>query len=87
MVDERIFTLLDEGMNELAWEAEREDLRVCMERYKAGMYFVAFIGQYSAGKSYLINNLLGRELLPQGTVETTPLYPLRGRGEGASISS
>lgn len=73
MVDERIFTLLDEGMNELAWEAEREDLRVCMERYKAGMYFVAFIGQYSAGKSYLINNLLGRELLPQGTVETTPL--------------
>lgn len=100
MVDEQIFTLLDNGMNELGWETEREDLRVCRERYKAGMYFVAFIGQYSAGKSYLINNLLERDLLPQGTVETTPLltyirygaeekahlYHLDGRVEEVSLA-
>lgn len=29
------------------------------------------MGCYSAGKSCLINNLLGRELLPHGTTETT----------------
>lgn len=34
---------------------------------------MAFIGQFSAGKSYLINNLLERKLLPQGITETTPL--------------
>ena len=34
-------------------------------------FFVAFVGRYSAGKSCLINNLLGRELLPHGTTETT----------------
>lgn len=73
MLEERLFSLLDDGMEELDWVQEAEELRTCRERYETGTYFVAFIGQYSAGKSCLINNLLGRDLLPQGRVETTPI--------------
>ena len=73
MVEERLFSLLEEGLEELDHAQEVEELRACRERYEAGEYFVSFIGQYSAGKSYLINNLLERDLLPQGRVETTPL--------------
>lgn len=35
--------------------------------------FISFIGQFSSGKSSLINNILNRKLLPQGITETTPL--------------
>lgn len=52
-----------------------------------GTYFVAFVGHYSAGKSRLINNLLGRDLLPVGITETTPLltYICYGAQETAKI--
>lgn len=35
--------------------------------------FISFIGQFSSGKSSLINNILERAILPQGITETTPL--------------
>ena len=35
--------------------------------------FVAFLGQFSAGKSSLINNLIGKDVLPHKTKVTTPL--------------
>lgn len=87
MLDEQLFSLLDDGLGALGWAQERAALAACRERYEAGQYFVAFIGQYSAGKSYLINNLLGRDLLPQGRVETTPLltYIRYGAEEGARL--
>lgn len=87
MVEERLFSLLDEGMEELNMAQEAEELRVCRERYEAGTYFVAFIGQFSAGKSCLLNNILGRDLLPQGRVETTPIltYIRYGAEEGAQL--
>ena len=34
-------------------------------------YLLPFFGQYSAGKSRLINHLLGRNLLPVKSCETT----------------
>ena len=44
------------------------------EIYDRKEYIVSFLtGQFSAGKSYLINNLLKRDILPQGIVETTPI--------------
>ena len=48
---------------------------------------MAFIGQYSAGKSSLINTLLGRQILPGGRVETTPLltYISYGAAEGGRL--
>ena len=73
MVNERLFSLLEDGMTALSWQQECAELHAARERCAAGIYFIAFIGQYSAGKSYLINNLLERDLLPRGTVETTPL--------------
>lgn len=55
--------------------------------YQQKLYFVAFIGQYSAGKSCLLNNLLGRKLLPEGTMETTSLltYIRYGQQEEAKL--
>lgn len=49
--------------------------------YQQRLYFVAFIGQYSAGKSCLLNSLLNRRLLPEGTTETTPLLTYIRYGE------
>lgn len=34
-------------------------------------YMVSFMGQFSAGKSYLINNLIGKPVLPVHRSETT----------------
>lgn len=36
-------------------------------------YMVSFMGQFSAGKSYLINNLIGKSVLPVHRSETTAL--------------
>ena len=36
-------------------------------------YMVSFMGQFSAGKSYLINNLIGKPVLPVHRSETTAL--------------
>lgn len=68
-----LFTLLKEANAELNLPQEVIKLEQMQDIYNKKEYFVAFIGQFSAGKSYLINNLLERKLLPQGITETTPL--------------
>lgn len=80
-MDEKYFSLLRNGLDELGWEQELEDLQAMEERYHDGFYFVALIGEYSAGKSRLLNNLLQRDFLPQGKVETTPLLTYIRYGE------
>lgn len=59
---------------ELLGSAKAHDALLRMQSvYQQRLYFVAFIGQYSSGKSCLLNSLLNRRLLPEGTTETTPL--------------
>jgi len=53
-------------------------------------YLLPFIGQYSAGKSKLINKLLGRDILPTQTRETTAFltyisYAPTGQSEYAMV--
>ena len=45
-----------------------DNLIACMEEKQ---YYLPFIGQFSAGKSKLINRLIGKEILPTKSVETT----------------
>ena len=40
---------------------------------EGGRYILSFMGQFSAGKSCLINNLIGRDILPVHITETTAL--------------
>ena len=77
-MDSKIFSALSAALTEL------NDTKNHIE---SGNFFVAFIGQYSAGKSSLINNLLGRQILPGGRVETTPLltYISYGAAEGGRL--
>ena len=67
------FEPLTRAVNLLGWAEQKRILEQMARTLEDGTYFVAFVGQYSAGKSYLINNLLRRDLLPLGTTETTPL--------------
>lgn len=70
---EQKFLALTHAVEELGWEDRKHRLEVLQKNYQDANYFIAFIGQFSAGKSCLINNLLGRTLLPSGVTETTPL--------------
>ena len=45
-----------------------DNLIFCME---GKQYYLPFIGQFSAGKSKLINRLIGKDILPTKSVETT----------------
>ena len=67
------FERLTRAVDVLGWSEQKRMLEQTARTLEDGTYFVAFVGQYSAGKSYLINNLLHRDLLPLGTMETTPL--------------
>lgn len=67
---------------ELLGSTEAHDALLQMQSvYRQKLYFVAFIGQYAAGKSCLLNNLLKRRLLPEGTTEITPLLTYIRYGE------
>lgn len=70
---EKQFQALSAAIDILDWQKRRNSLRIIQENYENSQYFVAFIGQFSAGKSFLINNILGRTILPTGIQETTPL--------------
>ena len=48
-----------------------DHLIACME---GKQYYLPFIGQFSAGKSKLINRLIGKEVLPTKSVETTAFF-------------
>ena len=67
------FSLLKEANKELNLSDEIKKLEQMEEIYDRKEYIVSFMGQFSAGKSYLINNLLKKDILPQGIVETTPI--------------
>ena len=45
-----------------------DNLTACME---GKHYYLPFIGQFSAGKSKLINRLVGKDVLPTKSIETT----------------
>lgn len=67
---------------ELLGNAKTRDALLQMQSvYQQKLFFVAFIGQYSSGKSCLLNSLLGRKLLPEGITETTPLLTYIRYGE------
>lgn len=80
-MDHQIFDTLQAAMAGLNWDQEQTSLAQMRQVYEQQLYFVAFIGQYSAGKSCLINNLLNREILPEGITETTPLLTYIRYGE------
>lgn len=67
------FEILREAYQFLNWEEKATSLENLRRSYEARQYFVVFTGQFSAGKSRLINNLLGKAILPTGVRETTPL--------------
>lgn len=58
------------------------------QRMSKHEYLLPFIGQFSAGKSRLINHLLGRDILPTKSVETTAFltYISYGENEDALVS-
>lgn len=64
-----------------------EKLRNMVDMLESGKYLLAFMGEYSAGKSRLINNLLGRDILPTHVNETTALitYIQYGDSEYAEL--
>ncbi len=86
-MDAKIFSALSAALTELNDTNALEHLQEIKNHIESGNFFVAFIGQYSAGKSSLINNLLGRKILPGGRVETTPLltYISYGAAEGGRL--
>lgn len=89
MTDE-IFTALAQSAAELKRMDLAEDVWAVKERYDRGMYCIALIGQFSAGKSSLLNNILGRDILPHGRQETTAVLTFisgtqEGEEEGAQL--
>ena len=78
--------LLD-ALDYLSWDEQKETLAIRRKNVTEGNYFIAFVGQFSAGKSYLINNIIGRTLLPSSSTETTPLltYVRYGNPEQAVL--
>ena len=67
------FDVLSLAAEKLKRYDDVEVLNQLKDVYSKGCCFIAFVGQFSAGKSYLINNLLNRDVLPHGITETTPL--------------
>lgn len=86
-MNDKTFSALSAALQELNDVNALEDIQSIKERVDSGNFFVAFIGQYSAGKSSLINNLLGHQILPGGRIETTPIltYISYGESEGGRL--
>ena len=81
------FDVLIRSAEILGYDGEKEVLKCMQEVYQSGEYFIAFIGQFSSGKSCLINSLLKRNILPKSRLETTPLltYIRYGEQEKATV--
>lgn len=58
-----------------------DDVKLIKDLSEKNNYLVSFMGQFSAGKSRLLNNLLGREILPVHGTETTPIVTFIRYGE------
>ena len=83
MMQKEVFSALVDAATELGQPELQAKCQALEKHYQERTYCIAFIGQFSAGKSCLINNLLGRQILPQGRQETTPLLTfLRGTKGG-----
>ena len=67
------FQILKCASKELELSEDMDTLESMQQVYKEKAYYVAFVGRFSAGKSRLLNNLLGAKVLPCGVRETTPL--------------
>lgn len=80
-MDQSYFQPLLEATDFLSDRKTHDALLQMQTVYQQKLYFVALIGQYSAGKSCLLNSLLKRQLLPEGTTETTPLLTYLRYGE------
>ena len=78
---------LFQALEYLKMYEETRTLQTIQGNLESGTYFVALIGQYSSGKSSLINSLLCRDILPSGVTETTPLltYIRYGEDERAEL--
>lgn len=65
------------SLNTAAKYANLETIQDKLNKINAQMgcneYLVAFMGQFSAGKSRFINQVLARDILPVHSVETTPI--------------
>lgn len=72
---------LIEYANKLKLKSVAKDLENIEELSQNKNCFISFVGQFSSGKSSLINNLLKRDLLPQGRMETTPFLTYIRFGE------
>lgn len=84
---QNLFSILLEANELLGSTKARDAISTMKDAYEKKLYFVAFTGQFSAGKSTLLNSLLGRKILPQGTTETTPslTYIRFGNRENAKL--
>jgi GTPase Era involved in 16S rRNA processing len=51
-----------------------------IERLNTGEFPVAFLGSYSAGKSTIINGIIGHEILPEATKSTTAFPTIIKKG-------
>lgn len=67
-VKRAITTLQNMGMNNLANEIGKVGLSVNRDKFN-----IAFVGEFSRGKSTLVNRLMGKDILPCGTLPTTAL--------------
>lgn len=75
------FQVLQQAQKELDLSTVQDSLERMQRSYNDKKYYVAFIGRFSAGKSRLLNNLIGHDVLPSGVRETTPVLTYIGYGE------
>lgn len=61
--------------------SENETLDIMQEALEKKEYLISFMGQFSAGKSKLINNILQKDILPVHITETTAVITLIRYGE------
>lgn len=80
MLSNKISALID-AAEFISDEQGVTELNLIKKTYDEGQYIVSFIGSFSAGKSYLLNNILGQSILPQGVLETTPFLTYIKYGE------
>lgn len=76
------FELLLEAADILEFPLDAQHLTRLQQDVENETYDLVFWGGFDAGKSSLLNNLLGRELLPTQTQETTPFLTFIRYGVG-----
>jgi GTP-binding protein EngB required for normal cell division len=87
IMDTQKLNLLKEAAEVVEAVDIQKELQDFEKRIVNPVYYVALVGQFSSGKSYLLNNLLEKNLLPKGMRETTPLltYLKYGDAERATL--